>query len=278
MESNCLNCGVELPLNFCSNCGQKKYKRIDRKYIWEEVQYSTVHMNKGFLYSIKNIIKNPGKTARTFIDGNRVNHYKPIALAFILSGISSFISFKLIGLMEVMKDGLETTDLAKAPIFEEYLTFLQTYNTFLILLMIPLFALLSRWTFKSWGHNYYEHVVMNSYILSYYTILNILVVYPLMYLVRGDVGSVMMLSQLAMLAFLFILPYFFKNFYAERAFKNILLRLLLFVGLTLLMFIVLMVAVVLIGIAYAILNPDALKHFAPPKPVAQIVTFSTTYF
>lgn len=278
MESNCLNCGTELPLNFCSNCGQKKYKRIDRKYIWEEVQYSTVHMNKGFLYSIKNILKNPGKTARIFIDGNRVNHYKPIALSFILAGISSFISFKLIGLMEVMKDGMETTDFAKTPIFEEYLNFLQTYNTFLILLMIPLFALFTRWAFKSWGHNYYEHVVMNSYILSYYIILNIIVVYPLMYLFSGNAGFVMTISQLAMLAFLFILPYFFKNFYADRAFKNILLRLLVFFGLTILMFIVLIIIAILIGIVYAILNPDAMKDFAPPKPVAQMIALNTIYF
>ena len=277
METTCLNCNTEIVQNFCPSCGQKKYKRIDRKYIWEEVQYTTVHMNKGFLYSIKNILKNPGKTARIFIDGNRVNHYKPIALSFVLAGISSFISFKLIGLMNVMKDGLMTSDLAKTPIFEEYLNFLQTYNTFLILLMIPLFALFTRWAFKSWGHNYYEHVVMNAYILSYYTILNILIVYPLMYLFREDSGIVMTISSVAMLSFLIILPYFFKNFYADRAFKNILLRLLLFFGLTILMLIVLIIIAILVGIVYAILNPDAMKDFAPPKPVAQLILHSTTY-
>ena len=102
MELNCQNCNEIITGHFCSNCGQKKYKRIDRKYILDEIQYTFLHTNKGFLYSVKNIIKNPGKTAREFIDGNRVNHYKPILLAFVLSGISAFISFKIIGLQKIM--------------------------------------------------------------------------------------------------------------------------------------------------------------------------------
>lgn len=64
MENNCLNCSRPITENFCSNCGQKKYKRIDRKYLIDEVQYLAVHTNKGFFYSIKNVARNPGKTAK----------------------------------------------------------------------------------------------------------------------------------------------------------------------------------------------------------------------
>jgi hypothetical protein len=53
MEKNCPNCNRVITGNFCSNCGQKKYKRIDKKYIWEEIQYTILHTNKGFLYSVK---------------------------------------------------------------------------------------------------------------------------------------------------------------------------------------------------------------------------------
>jgi hypothetical protein len=102
--NNCQNCNNPIEVNFCSNYGQKKYKRIDKKYIWDEVQYTTIHTNKGFLYSIKKILKNPGKAAKEFIEGNRVNHYKPIALAFILSGISGFISYKIIHLNDLQRN------------------------------------------------------------------------------------------------------------------------------------------------------------------------------
>lgn len=56
----------------------------------DEIQYTFLHTNKGLLYSIKHILKNPGNTAREFIDGNRVNHYKPILLTFLLGGIAGF--------------------------------------------------------------------------------------------------------------------------------------------------------------------------------------------
>lgn len=71
---------------------------------------------------------NPGKTARTFIDGNRVNHYKPVALAFILSGISAFISFKIIGLGEIM-NSLQDEQVAKSEIMQDINRFNQTYSS-----------------------------------------------------------------------------------------------------------------------------------------------------
>ena len=49
-ENSCRNCNQNIVQNYCSNCGQKRYKRIDRSYIWEEIQYTTIHTNKGFLY------------------------------------------------------------------------------------------------------------------------------------------------------------------------------------------------------------------------------------
>lgn len=90
MSEICKNCSTEIQLNFCGNCGQKKAKRIDRNYIKDELQYTVLHMNKGFFFSIKQILKAPGRTAREFLEGNRVNHYKPILLVFCYSGNQCF--------------------------------------------------------------------------------------------------------------------------------------------------------------------------------------------
>jgi len=64
MKEICQNCKNTITDNFCGNCGQKKYKRIDRKYIFDELQYTILHTNKGFFYSIKNIFRNPGKNCK----------------------------------------------------------------------------------------------------------------------------------------------------------------------------------------------------------------------
>lgn len=266
MEATCLNCTTEIVQNFCANCGQKKYKRIDRKYIWDELQYSTVHMNKGFFYSLKNTLKNPGKTARTFIDGNRINHYKPIALAFILSGISSFISFKIVGLGEIMS-AIQDEQVAKSDMIKDINTFNQTYNALIFLLLIPFFGLFTKWSFKSWGHNFYEHVVMNAFILAYYNIIAIVLFYPILYFFKDNTTIVMITTTAATMSFLLIVPYFFKQFYSEYPFKQVLKRFLIFLILASIFSVILFILVIIGYVTYiSIFNPDLLKQFAPKNP------------
>ncbi len=270
MEAICLNCNSEIVQNFCSNCGQKKYKRIDRKYIWDEVQYSTVHMNKGFFYSLKNTLKNPGKTARTFIDGNRVNHYKPIAMAFILSGISAFIAYKMVGLLEMADkvNAMQTQDAEQLKMMKSINEFVKTYISLLSLASIPFFALLSKWSFKSFGNNFYEHVVMNAYILAYSTILSIILFYPLLYLFKDNESMSITIAMLPTFSYLIILPYFYKNFYHEYPFKKILKRVALYFLFIFLVVLVLFLLVFVSALLFAFLNPDAVKHLAPKPTTA----------
>ncbi|SMC65272.1 DUF3667 domain-containing protein [Moheibacter sediminis] len=257
MENNCLNCGQIITGNYCSNCGQKKYRRIDRKYIIEEAQYSLLHTNKGFLYSVKNILKNPGKTAREFIDGNRVNHYKPILLAFVLSGISAFIAIKIVGLYKIMEEMTINGNKVNSPFMHEYSSFITSYNSFLALLMIPFFALLTKLVFYKWGHNYYEHVVMNAFIQSCYTIFYIIVLYPLIYLVKDDPSLAMTFTMSVFLIMPFILIWFYKGFYQDRKLSSIISRVALMFLILGVLYIGLIIAVVIINLA---LNPEAIQQ------------------
>lgn len=257
MENNCLNCGQIIIGNYCSNCGQKKYRRIDRKYIIEEAQYSLLHTNKGFLYSVKNILKNPGKTAREFIDGNRVNHYKPILLAFVLSGISAFISIKLIGIYKVMENMTVNGKAVNSPQMHEIMSYVTSYNSFIALLMIPFFALLTKSLFYKWGNNYYEHVVMNAFFQSYYTIIYILILYPIMYFLKGNPDWILTMMSIAFMILPFLLIWFFKGFYENRKLSTIILRVIaMFVIFGVLYFGVILIAIVI----NLMLNPEAIQQ------------------
>lgn len=260
MEYNCPNCHHAITQNFCANCGQKKYKRIDKKYIWEELQYTILHTNKGFLYSIKNIVKNPGKTAKEFIDGNRVNHYKPILLAFVLSGISTFVSFKIIGLKELMSSYYAQQHM-NSQFMNDYVTFTSSYNSVIMLALIPLFALLTKIALRKWGHNYFEHIVMNAYILSFYTLLNIFILYPIMYFFRNRQDVIIPVTSLSMSLIPFILTWFFKGFYADKSLKSIIGRVLLIILLLFLSFLISIILVVIGGVIFAMIKgPDALEY------------------
>jgi len=225
MVSNCLNCNEPLSGNFCSNCGQKKYTRIDRKYVLDELQYSLIHTNKGFLYSIKHILKNPGKTARSFIEGNRINHYKPILLAFILSGISAFITFKIIGLNSIMRQIF--AQMKYPELMNSVFSFISSSLALIMLLLIPFFVIFTFLAFRKWGQNYYEHVVMNAFGLCTYTLVHVLLVYPLMFLMRHQPKVVLPLSFASTLIIPFVFIWFYTGFYRDKKLSQIILRIIL---------------------------------------------------
>jgi len=264
MAENCKNCNEIITGNFCINCGQKKYKRIDRKYVIDEIEYTFLHVNKGFLFSAKNILRNPGKTAKEYIDGNRVNHYKPILFAFVLSGISTFLYIKVIGFDSIMNAALAKHSV-NTQLMKNYMAFISNYSSILSIAMIPFFALTTKIAFRRWGHNYYEHVVMNAYFLSFYTLLNIIFLYPVLFILKHSEPSLVLnIVQWFMCIIPFLLVWFFKEYYNDKPLKSVILRVLAIIGLILLTYIIVVFVAIIIGIIYAIINgPDALQQFKP---------------
>lgn len=248
MVNSCLNCNATVEENYCPNCGQKKFKRIDKTYILEELQYTVLHTNKGFLYSIKRIIKNPGTTAREFIEGKRVKHYKPILLVFVLSGISSFIAYKFLGLTEMMTAHYATaTSNVSSQFLTKYLSFLSSFTSLLLLLSLPLLGIITKLCFRTWGQNYYEHVVMNAYILAYYLLCCILIVYPIIYIFKNNPSTAIAISNSSLLLIPIILVWFYKNFYTHKSLLKIILKVLFSVlGLILLSYLILIFIIAII--------------------------------
>jgi ribosomal protein L37E len=228
IENSCSHCSKNIYENFCSNCGQKRYKRIDRKYIWDEIQYTLVHVNKGFLYSIKSILKNPGKTAREFIDGDRVSHYKPISLAFVLATISAAISINVIKLYKMMEIVMINSKM-NSHFMQETMPIVNKYNAYGMLLFVPIVAIFTKFVFRKWGHNYYEHVIMNAIGVVFYLICTILVLYPIVYFMRGNPALVVQVSMFSFLLIPIYMIIFFKGFYPEKPLKTIILKILFMV-------------------------------------------------
>ena len=267
MQHSCRNCGTTFDGNFCFNCGQKAFTTINKKYITDEIQYALIHTNKGFLYSIKKIIQNPGKTAREFVEGNRVNHYKPIGLLFILSGISSFIAFKLIKMDKLLVTGYEEQKIS-SQFSDDMMHNMSSYNSFFMMLLVPVFALCTWLVLKKWGQNYYEHVVMNAYVLCATTLITIFITSPAMYLLRNDGYWFMKLAQFSMVVMLAMYFWFFKGFYPEKSSKQIVGNTMLIVLLLIVAYFAIIFAIIIIfGIYYLIAHGGAglLEYIQPRK-------------
>lgn len=250
-NSVCANCGFDISYNFCPNCGQKKYKRIDGKYIKDEFQYSILHTNKGFFYTMKNLVKNPGKTARTYIEGNRVRHYKPILLAFVLSGITTFISYKILNIGDVMDayyQVLSETE-EKNAVMNSLNSFLANYISFIMMLSIPFFSVFSFLVFRKKGLNYYEHVVANAFLYSFWAICSIFIIYPLMYIFKDSSKFIITLSFISLPLFIPLVIWFYKNLFMQLSWKKIIIRVILISILTSISY---MVFSMMFGVLYMI--------------------------
>ena len=59
------------------NYSDKKLKRIDAKYISHEIQH-IFHIEKGYFYTILQLLTKPGRTVREYLYENRAKYVKPI--------------------------------------------------------------------------------------------------------------------------------------------------------------------------------------------------------
>ena len=90
---NTCTCSDPSGSNFCPGCGApSRPERINRHYVWHELQHGILHLEKGFLYTTKELLIRPGATVRSFLAGDRKKHYKPIAYVIISSVIFSLVN------------------------------------------------------------------------------------------------------------------------------------------------------------------------------------------
>jgi Protein of unknown function (DUF3667) len=90
-HKRCLNCDHTVYEKYCANCGQKAdTHRINWRYIWHDLPHSTLHLDKGFFYTAKELTIRPGAAVREFLYGKRIKHFRPLAYVLILSVIMTF--------------------------------------------------------------------------------------------------------------------------------------------------------------------------------------------
>jgi hypothetical protein len=254
MSETCKNCNSAIDVNFCSHCGQKKAKRIDSTYIKDELLYVLVHTNKGFFYSVKKVAKAPGRTALEFIEGNRVNHYKPILLVFLLAGISAFIANTFIHPLELqqrlneamgVKNDLGSNKMADAAM---------KYQSLFMLASVPFAAVFSWLAFKKWGYNYWENVVANAYLYAMILIFNIAIILPLQWLLlENAMLATIIPTMLTFFSMLLISIWFFIQLYPEKNAGEVILRTF---ATTIMMVVAIVVFVVVAMVIFLLLNPD----------------------
>jgi recombinational DNA repair protein RecR len=75
----CKNCGHKYEGYYCSICRQSAdTSRITWKEIIEHFLSVVIDVDKGFFYTVKEMLIRPGKTISDYLQGKRIDHFNPL--------------------------------------------------------------------------------------------------------------------------------------------------------------------------------------------------------
>ncbi len=154
---DCKNCGALSSGTHCQTCGQKLHtERITLHTILHEVMHYFTHLDKGFGYTIKELIVHPGAMQKEFIEGRRSRYQKPFSM-FFLCGTICGLGYYFINLAYLRLYNADNT--GEADFFRHYFVLMQAF-------LLPLYSLFTWAVFYNAKRNYAEILVLMLYSLS----------------------------------------------------------------------------------------------------------------
>ncbi len=243
----CKNCQNEFEGNFCNHCGQKaSVRRLDLKYLVQDVPNSVFQLNRGFFFTVKEILTKPGHAIRNFIEGKRQAYYKPIAFLIVVSTIYILINY-FMGVNSLVEDVLTGIEIgARAEEDESNLFFtkwLPKYQIYVPFFVLPLFSIASYLAFRKSDYNYVEHFVLNVYITAQQFI-----IYSAFAFVISDDGPLVLLQFIIGIGFVFwTYIQFFSNKKLSRKVGLVVLTYMFFILFSI-------VLIFLVGLVYRVLQ------------------------
>lgn len=166
---NCLNCDNVVEGNFCSNCGQKKStKRFSLISVFDYAVLSGIFsINKGILFTIKELFTTPGHSIREYIEGKRTKYFNAFTLLLLLLTLAYFLEeFSGIKYTDITAEGNKEF----ATLLEE---FMKEYPRTIFLINIPLLAIVCYLLFRKSNLYFAENLVLSTYIISAQIILTL---------------------------------------------------------------------------------------------------------
>lgn len=200
--TDCLNCGQSIQANFCGHCGQSAHTHaINWHYIWHEIPHSVGHLDKGILFTIRQLATRPGYAIREFFDGRRVSHYRPLSLLLLLGTVSVFaMNFLNVRMDELMmaQQGPRPNAEANAMV-QKFITFMSKNMTLINIATLPMYAFWY-WRLFRRGYNYPQLLVAQTFIASFNMLVSLLFIGSL-WALGGSASTMQSLSYAFMLVY-----------------------------------------------------------------------------
>lgn len=180
---NCKNCHTKLETSddYCKSCGGKVIrKRLTFKNLFEHLSETFFNYDNKLLRTIIALFKRPEEVILGYINGVRKKYVNPVSmfgLALTISGIYILIVNKY---FPEMLDFSSFTIEGQEEFQKRNMTFVQEYQSVIMMLYVPIYALMARVVFLGLKKlNYTELLVVFMYIQAQISIVSSVVVIAL---------------------------------------------------------------------------------------------------
>ena len=181
VNDRCANCDRAIDgadQKFCPACGQPTpAHRIDWHFLAHEIEHSLLHMDRGVLYSLRELMLRPGHLMRGYLEGRRAQQVKPLLLLMMSAAAVLLLSKYFLGgdfVGSSMQDGfsqgktvsgggaIDPALVVKA--MDDVKNWINAHLTALTLLYLPIEAAVFRLVFRKSGLNYPEWLVVSVFL------------------------------------------------------------------------------------------------------------------
>lgn len=159
--TNCTNCDNIILEDYCPKCGNAaKLKIIDKHYLQHEFMH-LFHLEKGFIYTVKKLLTQPGESITEFLRENRNKLMKPVPFLIFTSLIYTII-VSFFPVVEANKIGGDSADSYINRIFGWF----QAHYAYANIATGFFIAFCTRLFYRKSSYNYFEIMTMLCYVLG----------------------------------------------------------------------------------------------------------------
>lgn len=258
--TQCPNCGADEIGNYCSNCGQKIYRKRFTIRGFFEVVGNALNFEKGFIHTMLWMFLQPGKVVNDYLNGKTKSYINPLNYILVIAGVYAFLVLWL----DILDQSIETTNHLiggdKMPMTPETLemqnraaAIAKDYVNFIPLILIPFASIFSKWFYYKRKLYYGEHLILLTFVFAQ-TILISVIVAPFTLIIPGLSGIFTIIS----IGYsLFYFSYAMYRIFKQSVFKAITGAFVIYIGgyIFFMLFIMVIIALVLFILKLAGFNP-----------------------
>ncbi len=161
-DNNCLNCGESVSGNYCSNCGQKfQPTKLPLRIYLEDTVETLFNVDNRVFKTLKDLFLRPGKITKEYISGHRATYLPPLRIYISISILYFFLAI----ITESTQVFLVNLSL------DQYDSSFGKLIQMSMFVLVPLFALITKWHHKKRNGYYVEYLIFSLHIHSIWFVL-----------------------------------------------------------------------------------------------------------